>query len=478
MIVGLRTALMLGIASIAVLAVARSDARETGRAEAPGDVDAAMIKGRAMQAVIWGMPAVNFELLYDSLVKSKGDWNQVVYWSRLPGWKNQTLTPNPDVIYLFPFYDTRKGPVVLEIPAADGGSITGSVDDAWQTAIEDVGPAGVDKGKGAKYLILPPGYKERLPDGYLPMPSSTFTGYGVLRSNIGKGTAEDIAKAVAYGKRVKIYPLSEAPNPKPTKFVDALDVEYTNIIPYDIRFFEALNAFVQREPWLERDRAMIDMLRSIGIEKGRNFAPDQGTKALLQQAIVDAHTWLDKRYDEGFEPFYPGSNWALPASKQVVEAMASNFSRTDNYPVDGRGLSYSFVYFSTKHIGEGQYYLMTAKDKNGAPLAGNETYRLHVPANVPVKLYWSATVYDRATHAFIREQSRFSRASNSQGIKPNPDGSIDIFLGPKAPAGMEPNWIPTVSDGRFEVLFRFYGPDKSFFQKSWTLPDIEKVSPD
>jgi hypothetical protein len=107
---------------------------------------------RAVEAIIWGMPAVNFDLMYQAMVKSTmGGFNQVVYWSGLPDWKNQTLTPNPDSIYLMPFINTKDaGPVVLEIPPADEGSITGSVMDAWQCALEDVGPAGVDKGKGGK----------------------------------------------------------------------------------------------------------------------------------------------------------------------------------------------------------------------------------------------------------------------------------------------------------------------------------------
>ena len=62
---------------------------------------------RAVEAVIWGMPAVNFDLLYQAMVKTKGEFNQIVYWSRLPDWKNQTLTPNPDTIYVFPFFNTK-----------------------------------------------------------------------------------------------------------------------------------------------------------------------------------------------------------------------------------------------------------------------------------------------------------------------------------------------------------------------------------
>src|SRR6201988_1742246 len=78
---------------------------------------------RAIEAVIWGMPAVNTDLMYQAMVREvKGGWNQIVYWSRLLDWKNQTLTPNPDAIYMMPFFNTSVGPMVIEIPPANGGS--------------------------------------------------------------------------------------------------------------------------------------------------------------------------------------------------------------------------------------------------------------------------------------------------------------------------------------------------------------------
>jgi hypothetical protein len=129
---------------IAIAAFASICAVTSARAQNSSSDDLARrtIERRAVEAVIWGMPAVNFELLYQGMVDSKGAWNQIVYWSRLPDWKNQTLTPNPGTVYLHPFYNTKDGPIVLEIPPADGGSIVGSIDDGWQTALEDVGPAG------------------------------------------------------------------------------------------------------------------------------------------------------------------------------------------------------------------------------------------------------------------------------------------------------------------------------------------------
>ena len=135
------------------------------------------VERRAVEAVIWGTPAVNFDVMYQAMVrdaKSGDGSNKIVYWSRIFDWKNQTLTPNPDSIYFMAFFNTKDvGPVVLEIPPADEGSITGSIDDCWQTAIEDVGPAGLDEGKGGRYLILPPGYSGPVPDGHIPLPSQT-----------------------------------------------------------------------------------------------------------------------------------------------------------------------------------------------------------------------------------------------------------------------------------------------------------------
>src|SRR6202008_242584 len=125
-------------------------------------------------------------------------------------WKNQTLTPNPDVIYLMAFFNTKDGPVVIEIPPEGDGVINGSIMDPWQAALEDVGPAGVDKGKGGKYLILPPGHKENVPDGYVGLPSANFQGYALLRSILKSGSEADVKAAVAYGKRIKLYPFGKA----------------------------------------------------------------------------------------------------------------------------------------------------------------------------------------------------------------------------------------------------------------------------
>jgi len=430
----------------------------------------------AIDAAIWGMPAVNYHLMYQEMVRIKGGFNQVLYWSRLLDWKNQTLTPNPDVIYLMPFINTKDvGPMVLEIPPADNGVFNGSVMNYWQAAIEDVGPGGVDKGKGGKYLILPPGFdKEKVPRGYIPMPCETYQGYALLRSVLASGSDVDVVKAVTYSKRVTLYPLSQADNPPPTIFVDASDVVFDSTIPYDLRFFESLHQVLQIEPWLERDKAMIDPLKTIGIERGKPFNPDAKTKQILNNAIQETKAWFDARYDI-LPPYYEGEHWFFPITEELHQNIMSGFHTSDSYPIDARGTAYTLAFFSAKHIGEAQYYLLTGSDRDGKSLDGNASYRLRVPGDAPVTQYWSMTVYDRATHAFIRNARWVGRSSQTPGLKRNADGSADIFFGSTAPLGQQSNWIQTDANGRFEVLARFYGPKKSLFDKSWKLPDIEKV---
>jgi hypothetical protein len=438
-----------------------------------------MLYRRAVEAVIWGMPVVNFDLMYQAMVReTRGAFNQIVWWSRLPDWKNQTLTPNPDSIYIMPFFNTREvGAVVLEIPPADEGSITGTVMDAWQAPLEDVGPAGVDNGMGGKYVILPPNSTERVPAGNIALRSDTYTGYALLRSILTSGGEAAVSNATKYGRRIKLYPLSQAAHPPETRFLDAIDVVFDAIIPYDIRFFESLNRMVQAEPWLSRDKVMIDQLKSIGIEKGKPFKPDDKTKQILNEAASEAHAWIEAKYQTIFSPpFYEGAQWAMPASAEFIEGQQTFFAKPDSYPVDSRGVTFSYAFFCPKHTGAGSFYLMTIKDKSGRFFNGANTYRLTVPANAPVKQYWSATVYDRATHTLIRNLPWSSRSSQTPHLQKNSDGSVDIYFGAKQPTGKESNWIPTSAAGEFEILFRLYGPEKALFEKTWRLPDVEQTS--
>ena len=450
-----------------------------GSAFAQGTDDLARraIERRGVEAMIWAMPAVNADLmLQEMLAKTRAKQNDIVYWSRPGDWKNQTLTPNPDAVYFMCFWNVKDGPIVIDIPPAVGGSFAGNIVNAWQMPLEDVGPEGADKGKGGKYVILPPGYEGAMPQGTIVLHSDTFTGFALLRSNLVSHADADVAKSNAYGKRAKIYRLSQAAKPPATNFIDAADVLFNSTIKYDASFYRNLDRVVQTEPWLPRDRAMIDQLRTLGIEKGKPYNPDARTEELLNTAAREAHAMMAQRYDEGFPIINPGIRWFPAATPEMAKASESGYADPNSYPVDIRGVSYTLGFTGIKRLGTAQFYLIANKDKDGNAFDGNSTYRLTVPANAPVKQYWSATVYDRDTHALVRNMTKASVASISSGVQKNADGSVDVFFGPKAPAGNEANWVPTDPARKFELMFRLYQPQKPLFDKSWKLPDAEKVS--
>jgi hypothetical protein len=461
---------------LVVTAVALVATTTVATAFSPAELANRTVGRRAIEAVIWGIPAVNYDLmLQEMLTKTKGKVNQIVYWSKPLDWHNQTLTPNPDAIYLMAFTDTKDGPVVIEVPPADGGSINGNIVNIWQMALEDAGPSGADQGKGGKYLVLPPNYTSAIPGGYIPLRSDTFGGYALLRSNLASHSDADVAKSVAYAKRLKVYPLSQAANPPETVFTDAEGVVFDSTIKYDVSFFKSLDRVIQTEPWLPRDKAMIDQLKSLGIEKGKPFSPTAAMTKQLVAGVKEAHEWLEAEYDTGQIPFYENSRWNFAGSPELVKSAQAGYDEPDAYPVDLRGVAYSYAFVGLKRMGTGQFYLISIKDKAGHDFDGGKTYRLTVPANVPVQQYWSLTTYDRDTHALIRNMPRASRSSQIADLQKNPDGSVDLFLGPKAPKGKEANWIPTDPKRDFEVMFRLYAPTKALFDKSWVLPDVEQI---
>jgi len=440
----------------------------------PAELNERMLHRRAVEAAIWGLPIVSFDAMYQAMVRdAKGGYNQIGYWSRPSDWKNQTLTPNSENLYVLFFTDTRKvGPLVLEIPAAGEAVLFGSLMDAWQVPLEDVGPAGADAGKGGKYLWLPPNYNGEVPAGHLPLPSKTYQGYALLRAVPKSWRTEDMAMAVAYLKQLKLYPLSQAAQSPPTRFINLADIVFDGLPRYDVRFFESLNRMVQIEPVQEKDKQMMNILRYIGIEKDKPFKPDAKTGRILASSVREARDWIDVRTPP--QPYFPRKQWLTPGEPISVETGAT-FETAEYFGTDARASTYRVAFAIPKKMGAGSFYLFGWYDKAGQLLQGANTYHLTVPPNVPVRQFWALDVYDNATGAFIRESPRVSLCSFDETVEKNADGSVNIYLGPKAPAGKEANWIPTRAGAGFFLIFRLYGPERPLFDKTWQLPDIEKV---
>lgn len=434
------------------------------------------LERRAVEAAIWGMPIVSVHAMREAFFRdAKAKYNDIVFWSKPSDWQNQTTTPNASARYVyFNFNTLPDGPVVLEIPAAVGAGLFGTLLDAWQVPLADVGPAGEDLGRGGKYLLLPPDFKGDTPAGYIVVHSQTYNGYALFRAIPKTSSYEDVAGAIALVKQLRLYPLSKADAPPEQRFIDMAGRMFDGIVGMDESFYANLAKMVNEEPILEKDRTLMGMLRELGLEKGKSFDPDAAAQAGLKNGIREAHAWLKDRLLTYGTSYWPDSRWQIPALPVAVET-AFSFERPSYLDVDARGIGYFSYYAPPKKLGEATFYLGTFKDAKGDLLRGDDNYKLHVPPNVPAKQFWALTLYDRETCGFIREMPRAGVDSYDQKMQRNADGSVDIYIGAKAPAGKEANWVQTVPGRGWFPFFRFYGPDKPLVDKTWKLPDIEKV---
>ncbi|WP_145433121.1 DUF1254 domain-containing protein [Lacipirellula limnantheis] len=425
---------------------------------------------RACQAYLWSIPIVSFaEWQKAHEVTFKAESGDVVVYDNYLA-KLGILTANATTPYIISFFNLEKtGPMVVKMPA---GAVAGFADDMWQRPLIDMGQTGPDKGKGGIYVIAGPGQEAVAPEGGYLAKSPTnnvFWGFRALD--------KDPAKAKVLLEQLEIYPLSESDNPPRKKIVDISGIRWSQTPPRGIEYWKSLHAIIQREPVHERDRFFMAMLKPLGIEKGTPFAPDEHQAKLLTEAALVGEAMaktndFEKRLAAAH--YADGTHWHFAL---VIDPS----QRAEFYDqLDGRASwFYEAVTTSsgmvTKTPGVGQVYLGTYKDKDGDWLDGAKSYRLRVPANAPVEQFWSMTVYDVGARCLIDNPSQQADRSSRMDLKTNDDGSVDLYVGPKAPTGQEGNWVETVPGRAWFSYFRLYGPKKEHFDGSWVLPDFEKA---
>jgi hypothetical protein len=396
--------------------------------------------------------------------------NEVLVWKDRMDSKSLFLTGNSETVYALTFLDLKKdGPTVIEAPP----KLLGLINDMWMRYVGDIGVLGPDKGKGGKFLILPPGYDGPIPDGYYVMKSKTYGVWVALRAGLEDGKTD--AANERY-ETLKIYPLAKAKNPEPTILINATGMEIDTIHAENYSFMEELGHLVEQEHSDALPEGQKFFLASVGMEFGKPFNPDAKTKAILEEAadvgaaMLRTNMW---NYTGDDKWIYEDRKWWNPfvGGKYTFDPNGYlNFDAQAFFAAYATGVTPAMV---AKNIGTGSQYLCTHVDKDGNPLDGEKNYELTVPKDVPAKDFWSAIVYDAKSRSMLQTSQPMPSISSYTNPEVNADGSVDIYFGPKAPAGKEKNWIETVPDKGWTMIFRIYGPLEPFYKQTWKLNDIK-----
>jgi len=425
---------------------------------------------RAVQAYLLGLAPVSQVANRKGILEVGPANTTVPIFEQMMTPQSIFLTPNNNTPYTWFWLDLRNGPLVLEIPP----KVLGLIDDMWYKFVTDLGMMGPDKGMGGKYLLLPPGYKGEVPEGYFIVRLATFSIWAAWRTFLENGDPKPGVDAVK--KYTRIYPLSQSANPPALNFVNVSDKDFCTVAPADYMFWEYLNQVIQDEPTESIDPVTLGFYASIGIQKGKTFAPDARMKKILTEAaqVGDAtaralcYRW---RIKEGF--FYPNSAWRT--------GFLGGYKFEDNGALILDAYSFFFFYatgitpaMDSKMVGQGSQYMGAFIDSMGNPLNGGKNYKLHLPTNIPVNNFWSVILYDNQTRSMLQTDQKWPAVSSqNKFIEVNADGSVDVYFGPLAPVGKENNWVQTIPGKGWNVLLRLYGPLQPWFDKTWRPGEIE-----
>lgn len=425
---------------------------------------------RAVQSYLWSHPLVSMATWRDRQAVAFGstEANDFVVMRSLKE-KRGVVTGNLTTPYIIYFTNLKTSPLVVDYPP---GKTSGCFLDFWQRPVADVGFTGPDQCKGAKYIIVGPEDNPRKyeQDGVYVIQSATnnlFLGLRILDPD--PAFYEQFKATLKMGRYGQ--------NSENCRFIEDLDVEWSATAARGLAYWQLLADILNEEPVRTVDKAWMAMLLPLGIEKDKAFNPDERQKSLLLKGsvmgeLMARNLQVNPRFAE---PYWKGTSWYKSFDFTILQETDTRVELDERTTWFYEAVTSSQGMVNPS-VGAGQVYMTTKRDIQGNLLRADKTYKLHVPKDVPVGQFWALTLYSENTRRPYdnggTEIQDVSLDSQMKNLKYNDDSSIDLFIGAKAPAGYENNFMKTVGEDGWFVYFRLYAPLQPFFDKTFSLPDF------
>ena len=432
---------------------------------------------RAVQAYLWALPMASYGAMADAHKELGANSHTVIVADKLAEPRQLALTANQDTVYMSGVLDLREGPMVMELPAG----LLGTLNNVWQQPLADLGgPFSPEQSRGGKFLILPPGYCGTLPQTHHHIVRSD-TNIVVFYLRAIPRTRDDIPQLVELIETYRQYKLEDAANPPETKFVSLAGKDADLLTNEGFAYFETLARYINENPPRSQDMAMLGVLQSLGIAHGQPFEPDDRMKAILTEGAMVGRAMAKTL---AYVPRVPADIvYAYPGKRHWKKIFFADptFHEPEFMAIDLRS-KYAFEAIGTAKSmvvsvpGQGSQYIGAYQDADGAWLTGDNSYRIHLPKDVPANMFWSLTVYDSDTRSMIQNKHGRPLVGSVHDAVANEDGSFDLYFGPNQPADApENNWVQTTPGKGWFVYLRLYGPELPYFEKAWIPGDAEKI---
>ncbi len=439
---------------------------------------------RAAQLYLWGLPIVAMERVVQNYFENfeDYDWNTIV---RIDTFNERRgyLTANETTNYTIGLFNTKDSAVIMDIPP---GVIIGMFNDMWEQSPSDIGIYGPNAGRGGRHVIFGP----NTPRDAAPDQSTVGDDYkihqlstdrGLLLMRVTGSTPEEVE---ATWSKVRLFNYGDEPT---INVISGEDLFAPTYQPRGMAYWKLLHAAINNESVAERDRLFMYWLRTLGIERGKPFAPNERQIRALEDGVkvgeLMAKTFV---FSERLPGVLRPNDWRYVLGGAWGDGIKFT-QRMRDYDIFDPRARYTYEAQTTSpsmtvpRPGIAQGYLGKFEDSEGNRLKGEERYVIEVGSQIPAELFWSFTIYDPDTRVLLDNRNLESGGdvtvdSVDPNLRLNEDGSFVVMLGPDAPpVGWEANYVQTIPGRGWFPYMRAYGAKKEFFDDSWELPNIVRV---